>query len=169
MCRNYVMRNSVLLVRLQGAASMQPDVVRVCRSKLIVLRQTPRSTMTLCFGLPSIARHNTRSAARISRLRMPLLRQTARITVMTQSKKEMSKNKRRMTMKVGVLFSLRRTNSASSRSVATPRTIGLRTSDHIPRSSRSHTGRSGLPSGLYLPTLTQLGVLPPVRREVLER
>ena len=62
---------------------------------------------------------------------------------MTHKRKEISRQRRRMMIVDGDLFSFRAKKVDSSFRRSTPRDKGLRTSDHIPRSSISHCGTPG--------------------------
>lgn len=118
--------------------------------------------MVLSFLLPKIARHNTTSAARTSFLLTPLLLHKTRTTVSIHSKNETSKHKRRTMIIVGDRFSFRAKNVARFRMPSTPRDRGLRTMDHIPRSSMSHSVWPRLSAGLPLPAPPRMGEAPPL-------
>jgi len=82
-------------------------------------------------------------AALISRLLTPLFIHKARRVAMTHKRKEISRHRRRTIIIDGDLFSFRAKKVDSSFRCSIPRDKGLRTSDHIPRSSISHCGTPG--------------------------
>jgi hypothetical protein len=129
---------------------------------------TPRSTVVLT-RLPIMARHSTMSAARTSLLLTPLFLQIALNTASTHNRKDTSKHRRRTMIRVGEFGSLRARNAASSRRNVIPRARGLRTKDHIPMSSKSHSGKSFLPAGLPLLPDPHIGELIPGIKEEFER
>jgi len=121
------------------------------------------SFMSSGLGLePTIALHSMTRAALTSLLLTPLLLHSAPIKATTQTKKETSRQSRRIMILEGDRFSLLAKKIENSRRCSNPRDNGLRTIDHIPRSSISHTG----PPFLSLsdpPPPTQEGDPPPLR------
>jgi len=97
---------------------------------------TPRSTV----GEPTIALQSTTSAALTSLLLFPLFLHIAPITPITHKRNETSRHNRRMMIIEGERFSSLEKNFDKSCKVSTTCERGLRTNDHIPRSSRSHLG-----------------------------
>jgi len=99
----------------------------------------PRSTITRD-GEPTIALQSTTRAALTSLLLFPLLLHIAPMTAVTHKRNETSRHNRRMMVIEGERF------SSLVKMVDIPRRVsivcerGLRTNDHIPRSSMSHLG-----------------------------
>jgi len=104
---------------------------------------TPRSTV----GEPTIALQSTTRAALTSLLLFPLLLHIAPTTAITQKRNETSRHNRRMMIIEGDRFSFLEKNVDISRKVCTTCERGLRTNDHIPRSSMSHLGTPFLSVG----------------------
>jgi hypothetical protein len=109
--------------------------------------QIPRSAISLVGVLPTNAHHKARIAALTARLRAPVLLQTVLTRVSMQSIKEMSKNNRRNTTKVGERPSLLEKNMANSRIDFSIRAKDLNTAAQSPISSKFQEITSRTPLG----------------------
>lgn len=109
--------------------------------------QTARSMSTRGVSDPMIALQSPRRAKRTFLRRIPLFFHSALKSASMTKTNDISRNSRRTTTSVGVLFSLCARKSISLSKRATTRKRGLRMRDHMPISLRSHRrpSLSGIP------------------------